>query len=263
MRRDPEVSAMAEKSPTPDDGNAGGGSADRGPAGSGGESVASGEEDAGGEDSPSVDPVSDRDGHQREGVRREGDGPRVVGLESADAADVIGAVGSDTGRAVLEALHEEPGTASALADRVDCSLQTIQYHLGNLTDADLVDVVDETTSEKGREMDVYGPARRPVVVYAGDDDEADLRSMVRRLVPVVALLGIASLVVQELLSGEAGGQAVETAAMSSDAAGQASGAAGPEPGLVFFAGGLAVVVAYLGLWHLRRRGHLDGVLPGA
>ena len=194
------------------------------------------------------------------------DDPRVVGLESADAEAVLGAVASDTGRVVLEALHDDPATASGLADRLDASLQTVQYHLGNLESADLVEVVDTATSEKGREMDVYGPARRPVVVYAGDGDQADdLRSVLSRLVSGVALLGLVSLLVQSLFGEDPTSYVAETGssevAMTADAAGKSGAAAGIEPGLLFFAGGLVVLLAYLGAWYLHRRGTLDGLVP--
>jgi DNA-binding transcriptional ArsR family regulator len=191
---------------------------------------------------------------------------RVVGLESTDAEAVLGAVSSDTARTVLDALHEEPTTASGLADRVDLSLQTVQYHLANLEEADLVEVVEETTSEKGRSMDVYGPTNQPVVVFAGGEDDADdVRSMLSRLVSAVAFLGLVSLLVQQVVGGdERTGEAVEMTADSARSAGDAAGAAGGvEPGLLFFAGGLVVLAAYGCWWYLRRAGHLDGVLPTA
>jgi DNA-binding transcriptional ArsR family regulator len=43
--------------------------------------------------------------------------PRVIGLDSEDADDLIGALSSGTAREVLTALHEDPATPSKLADR--------------------------------------------------------------------------------------------------------------------------------------------------
>lgn len=190
-------------------------------------------------------------------------GARVVGLESTAAEDVIGAVSSETGRTVLEALQAEPSTASGLADRLECSLQTVQYHLGNLEEAGLVEVVDTTTSDKGREMDVYGPTAEPVVVYAGDEDDADLQSVLKRLVSGVAFLGLVSLLVQELLGSEpTAGDGTQVSAEYTGEAFESAARSTPEPGLVFFAGGVVVLVAYLSWWYLRRTGRLDGVVPG-
>jgi DNA-binding transcriptional ArsR family regulator len=240
---------MSEPSSAPDPADAGDADTDGGDvAGPDAERGLGAEPDVVGASAPA-------DGHQGDSDAR------VVGLESTDAADVIGAVGSETARLVLEAIHDDPATASGLADRLDCSLQTVQYHLGNLTEAGLVEVVDETASEKGRTMDVYGPANRPVVVYAGDEDEADLRSMLARLVSAVGLLAVASLVVQRLLDrASTRADAGTEVGMTADAAREAGGAAGGiEPGLLFFAGGMAALVAYLGWWYLRRSGRLDGL----
>ncbi|WP_433633269.1 ArsR/SmtB family transcription factor [Halomicrococcus sp. NG-SE-24] len=129
--------------------------------------------------------------------------PRVVGVDSEDADDLMAALSSDTSRKVLAALYEEPASPAALADRVDTSLQNVQYHLGKLEDGDLVEVVDTVYSEKGREMDVYGPAAEPLVLFAGNEERTvGLRSALTNLLGGVGVLGLASLVVQRLSTGE-------------------------------------------------------------
>jgi DNA-binding transcriptional ArsR family regulator len=128
--------------------------------------------------------------------------PRVVGLDSADADELIEALSSSTTREVLAALHEEPGSASALADRVDTSLQNAQYHLGKLEDAGLVEVGDTVYSEKGREMDIYVPADGALVVVAGREEEtAGLKTALSRLLGGIGVLGVASVVVDRLARG--------------------------------------------------------------
>jgi DNA-binding transcriptional ArsR family regulator len=125
--------------------------------------------------------------------------PRVVGVDSEDADDLMAALSSDTGREVLAALYEEPSSPAALADRVDTSLQNVQYHLGKLADGDLVEVVDTVYSEKGREMKVYGPTAEPLVLFAGNEERTvGLRSALANLLGGVGVLGLASLVVQRL-----------------------------------------------------------------
>lgn len=72
--------------------------------------------------------------------------PRVIGLEDDEASDLLSALSSGTARRVLAALHEEPTNAAELAERVDTSLQNVQYHLRKLDDAGLVEVVDTVYS---------------------------------------------------------------------------------------------------------------------
>ena len=190
--------------------------------------------------------------------------PRVVGVDSTDAEEVLGALQSDTARAVLSALHDESGTPSAVAERTGLSLQTVQYHLEKLVDADLAEVAGTDTSSKGRKMNVYAPASRPVVVFAGRDGESEVRSLLSRLLSGVGLLALVSLLVQELL-GDGIGALVEEPIVRPEpmaAAEPAGTVVGLQPGLAFFAGGLAVLLGAVAYWYLRRNwGAIRRALP--
>lgn len=92
--------------------------------------------------------------------------PECISLTDSDA--VLDALSSNTARKVLATLHEEPGTASDLAETVDTSIQNVNHHLKQLQGAGLIDNVDTWYSTKGREMDVYAPANKPLVMVAGE-----------------------------------------------------------------------------------------------
>jgi DNA-binding transcriptional ArsR family regulator len=127
-------------------------------------------------------------------------GPRVVGLDSEDADALMSALSSTTARRILASLHEDPAPPAELAARVDTSLQNTQYHLERLEEAGAVDVVGTAYSEKGREMDVYGPADEPLVIFAGRDESASgLRAALSRLVGGFAALAVGALAIQETL----------------------------------------------------------------
>jgi DNA-binding transcriptional ArsR family regulator len=188
--------------------------------------------------------------------------PRVIGLDSDDADELLSALSSDTARRLLSALHEEPSSPSALADRADTSLQNVQYHLGNLDDAGLIEVVDTIYSEKGREMKVYAPADRPLVVFAGGEEESSgLQSVLTSLLSGFAVLGLLSLLVQVWLGdglpfvaqsgGGDGGASTMTAMETTQQT--AGAAAGLPPGLLFFLGGAAVLAVGFAVWFVRRR----------
>jgi DNA-binding transcriptional ArsR family regulator len=187
--------------------------------------------------------------------------PRVVGLDDEDAGDVLAALGSETARQLLAELHEEPDTPSGVAERVDTSLQNTQYHLGRMADAGLLEVVDTAYSAKGREMKVYAPADRPLVVFAGQSDEAE--GLLGRLIGAVGALGVASAVVEYLLrdgpwlpsaggDGGASTMAVETADAAAGGAGGAAGLGLP-PGALFFLGGAFVLAVVTAVVVFRRR----------
>ncbi|MBX0322516.1 helix-turn-helix domain-containing protein [Halomicroarcula sp. F13] len=209
--------------------------------------------------------------------------PRVIGVDSEDADDVLSALSSETARELLAALNREPAPPAELADRVGTSLQNTQYHLKKLENAGAVEVVDTAYSEKGREMDVFAPANQPLVICAGDEQETSgLRAALSNLLGALAVVGLASLFVQQVFGrgfGSLFGPTVrsgsadtadpdpnyyiengsvadggEVATQTADAAtqGGAELLGSLPPGLAFFAGG-AFVLAVLGAtWYVRQ-----------
>jgi DNA-binding transcriptional ArsR family regulator len=125
--------------------------------------------------------------------------PRVVGVDDEEADRLLSALSSGTARSVYASLHDQPMTPSEVAETVDTSLQNTQYHLGKLSDADLIDVHDTRYSAKGREMKVYAPSDAPVVLFAGPSDEtSSVKSVLTNLLGGVGVLGLASLLVQQV-----------------------------------------------------------------
>ena len=113
---------------------------------------------------------------QKPPVERSEADSQVVSLGDDDSDAVFSVLSSTVARRVLAELYREPATQSELADRVDTSIQNVSYHLDNLADAGLVDIVGEWYSEKGREMDVYAPAGSPLVLVVGDGPDGDAAS---------------------------------------------------------------------------------------
>ncbi|WP_435195850.1 ArsR/SmtB family transcription factor [Natronomonas sp. EA1] len=177
---------------------------------------------------------------------------RTLWLDSEDAGELLSSLASETARSILTALHEEPATASEVADRVDTSLQNARHHLNNLQESGLVRVADTRYSSKGREMNVYAPGEEPMVVFVGREESAGVFDRLKALLPAIGVLAVASLLVQLLvtLSTEPTGPA--ELPRFSDAVG--SGGVAPiglPPGAVFFAGGLLVAAAFFAVTYLR------------
>jgi DNA-binding transcriptional ArsR family regulator len=145
--------------------------------------------------------------------------PRVVGLDSEEADDLMAALSSQTARRILAALHEDPAPPGELADRVDTSLQNAQYHLAKLEDAGAIEVVGTAYSEKGREMSIYGPADSPLVIFAGEKERASgLRAAVSRLFAGFLALGVGGAVVQSLFGDGLFGDAPASGGAPTDGA---------------------------------------------
>ena len=110
---------------------------------------------------------------QRPSVERSDRESQVVSLADAGSDDVFSVLSSTVARNLLSELYRRPATQSELADSLGTSIQNVSYHLDNLADAGLVDVVDQWYSEKGREMDVYAPDGGSLVLVVGDADAID------------------------------------------------------------------------------------------
>ncbi|MFB6129312.1 MAG: ArsR/SmtB family transcription factor [Salinigranum sp.] len=192
------------------------------------------------------------------------DDPDVISIDDHDADAVFSVLSSNTARSILAALYESPQTASEVAERVDTSLQNVNYHLENLRDAELIEVVDTVYSNQGREMKVYAPTKKAVVVFASDDlDRSSLLESLLRLVGAVGFFALVSFVVGRLLrkataptSGGAGGTGGAGGAGGAGGVGGAGGAGGAggqpihpafpvSPGLVFFAGCVLALVVFV------------------
>lgn len=109
-------------------------------------------------------------------VDREEATPGLISLTDSD--EILDALSSNTARNILATLHDEPATPSEIAEAVETSLQNANYHLNKLERAGLIDVVDTWYSAKGREMDVYAPANKPLIMFAGESgSEEQLRKL--------------------------------------------------------------------------------------
>ncbi|SDR01620.1 ArsR/SmtB family transcription factor [Natronobacterium texcoconense] len=122
--------------------------------------------------------------------------PRVVDLEGEDADAVFSALSSTTARKIYSQLDAQPGTPSDVADGIDSSIQNVRYHLENLEDAGLVEVVDTWYSSRGNEMSVYATTDGPLIVTSDESKADQLKKAISRLIGGIGALAGGSLLVQ-------------------------------------------------------------------
>ncbi|MFC6786021.1 ArsR/SmtB family transcription factor [Halobaculum halobium] len=224
----------------------------RPPASDGVESSASVDADSqlGDVEPSSPDGAADADTGDNEGVR-------ICWIDDDGADDLIGALAPETARTILGAVHEEPQTASELADAADTSVQNVRHHVSKLVDTGLVEATDTRYSVKGREMTVYGPADdRVVVAVGGESERSSLLDSLRGLGGAVAVLAGASLLVQSLFGAEVATlSGPETAPRIGDAVGGTGGAilGTVSPGVAFLVGGLLVLATLVAADRVRTR----------
>lgn len=110
------------------------------------------------------------------------DEPSLLFVDDKQTQRVISTLSSETAFALFRALNENAMTASEISDELDVSVQNVSYHLQNLQEAELVEVVDSCYSEKGREMDIYAVTSDPkVVVLSTKNNSTSLVQAFRRM----------------------------------------------------------------------------------
>jgi len=126
------------------------------------------------------------------------DGSGVIILEPGDekAQKIAKAMASRTAGEILQLLKNGNEAATQIAESLKLPITTVQYHLENLTDAEIITVVERRWSQKGREVKVYGLRDQMLIVVPRGGDlkgillrYATLFTVVMLAAIVLALLG--------------------------------------------------------------------------
>ncbi|MCZ7399077.1 MAG: helix-turn-helix domain-containing protein [Candidatus Methanoperedens sp.] len=112
-----------------------------------------------------------------------------LGEESKKITQVIS---NDTARQVIELLADAPLSASDIAERLQAPLTTITYNLENLESVGLVKVERIKYSEKGREVKIYAPVRKLIVVVPEKADRKSVADVLRKYMGVILAAVLAS-----------------------------------------------------------------------
>ncbi|MFC6723112.1 ArsR/SmtB family transcription factor [Halobium palmae] len=118
---------------------------------------------------------------------------KLLSIDDDDAEEVFSTLSATMTRKILSELYDTPHTASDLSEEVDTSIQNTKYHLEKLQESDLIDIIDTRYSSSGREMNVYAPTNKSLVLFATESgNESTLRESLSRLVGSIVILAIVS-----------------------------------------------------------------------
>lgn len=126
--------------------------------------------------------------------------PRVVGVDSEEADELLDALSSDTARRVITYLNDEHATPSEIADSLDTSVQNVRYHLQNLEEAGLIETTDTKYSSKGREMKVYAPSENPIVIFPRTRETSGLKKAITRFTGGAAILAVTGFLIDTVVN---------------------------------------------------------------
>ena len=208
---------------------------------------------------------------------------RLLHITDSVADDVFDALTSSTARAILAKTYEAPCSVADLVETIDASETEIQQELEALLDVNLlVDETEESNDEASHS--VFRPSTTGIVLFAGDGvREISPRRGLTYLLGTVGVLAITSILVNQLVLSVFGSRS-STSIIASAVHDTPGGVVPnptptvtplsgiqpifyrPPPGLIFFAGGLAVlvVVGVMAYWILVRHRvpiHLPSPVP--
>ncbi|WP_292392641.1 ArsR/SmtB family transcription factor [Methanoculleus sp. UBA303] len=116
----------------------------------------------------------------------------VVVIQPGDerAQKIARAMASQTANAVIQAFGGGPLTSSEVARAMAIPITTASYHIENLLNAGLLEVMETRWSEKGREVKVYGLANQVLIIAP---PVSDLRSVLKKYATLFGVVVLASL----------------------------------------------------------------------
>jgi DNA-binding transcriptional ArsR family regulator len=125
----------------------------------------------------------------------------VVILEPGDerAKKIAKAMASGTATGILNLLKEGKRTSTEVAEQLKLPMTTIQYHLENLLEAGLTEVVERRWSVKGREVKVYGLRDQVLIVTPKRGDLKGLLLKYTSLFTLIMFAGIMAAILAPML----------------------------------------------------------------
>ncbi|AKB85607.1 protease inhibitor I42 family protein [Methanococcoides methylutens] len=114
-----------------------------------------------------------------------------------DSKKITQTLSNEKSLKILDLLSEEPMSATDISKKLGLSITTIKYNIDSLLEADLIKVHRIKWSEKGREVKIYEPVQKLIVVAPGsmNVNRASIISMLQQYIGVIgaAFLGAAGL----------------------------------------------------------------------
>jgi len=113
------------------------------------------------------------------------------------AKKIAKAMSSQTANDILQLMKNGGHTTTQIADALNLPLTTIQYHIENLADAGLLDVIDKKWSKKGREVKVYGLRNQLLIVTP---DTSNIKSLFLKYASLFAIFLLVSAIIMIVFS---------------------------------------------------------------
>lgn len=134
----------------------------------------------------------------------------ILPLNDKNSKKISQLISNDTARNILEAIASTPLSASEIAEKLHIPLSTVQYNLEKLNDAGLVKVERTKYSEKMKNVKIYAPQRKFVVITTENMSKKSIVAILKRYLALI-FFAIAGSGIIELLAWKLKAPALEEA----------------------------------------------------
>jgi DNA-binding transcriptional ArsR family regulator len=116
----------------------------------------------------------------------------VVVVQPGDerAKKIARAMASQTANDIIQAFGDRPMTSSEIAHLMSMPITTASYHIDNLLEAGILQVMETRWSRKGREVKVYGLTNQILIIAP---PVSDLRSVLQKYATLFGIVLLASI----------------------------------------------------------------------
>ncbi|HIH41366.1 TPA: helix-turn-helix transcriptional regulator [Candidatus Woesearchaeota archaeon] len=169
----------------------------------------------------------------------------LVSLDEEKSKQLAQVLSNDTARKILDIMSKkEMMTETEIAEKLKIPLSTVHYNMALLVKSDLVKDEHYKYSEKGKKIIHYSLSNKYVVI--APKKSAGIASRLKEFLPVVFIMGAASLAVQFLSSQNNPAPAALKTEMLAAEADMAAAAiqSGPNYALWFLAGSIMALLVY-------------------
>ena len=120
----------------------------------------------------------------------------ILPLNDTNSKRISQIISNDTARNILEAIASEPLSTSELAEKLRIPLSTVQYNLDKLNNAGLVKVERTKYSEKMKEVKIYAPQRKFVVIVPEKTNRKNVIAALKRYLTVIFFAVVGSGIIE-------------------------------------------------------------------
>ncbi len=104
----------------------------------------------------------------------------ILPLNDDTSKRISQTLANKTSRRILEVLCDKPMAPSEISEKLDVPLTTLHYNIDKLLESGLIKIEEVKYSAKGREVKIYSPTKKFIVIAPGNIKEEEAKNILRK-----------------------------------------------------------------------------------